>query len=87
MSFEPFAVPLMEPGTIHEIRASVTPPSDAIPGDYILTLSTVVDPWVTEPLHFRTTLLGSVSWGYVGLAFISVIAVAIFLIFKRFGRR
>jgi uncharacterized membrane protein len=77
----------MEPGTIHEVRASVTPPSDAIPGDYILTLSTVVDPWITEPLHFRTTLLGSVSWGYVGLAFIAVIAVAIYLIFKRFGRR
>jgi uncharacterized membrane protein len=87
VSFEPNAVPIMEPGTVHEVRAFVTPPSDAIPGDYIMTLTTTVDPWIDEPLHFRTTLLGSVSWGYVGLAFIGAIAVAIYLIFKRFGRR
>lgn len=87
VNFEPNSIPIINPNTIYEVRANIIPPSDAIPGDYVLTLTSKVDPWISEPLHFRTTVRGSVSWGFVGLAIIIVIAISIIVIFRRVGRR
>jgi uncharacterized membrane protein len=87
VSFEPNSIPIINPNTVYEVRANIKPPSDAIPGDYVISLTSIVDPWISEPLHFRTTVRGSVSWGFVGLTIIVIITTSIIVIFRRIGRR
>ena len=69
VNFEPNNIAVLNPGTVYEVRANIIPPTDAIPGDYVLSLTSIADPWISESLHFRTTVRGSVSWGFIGLGF------------------
>jgi uncharacterized membrane protein len=77
-----------DPGSTREIRVVITPPSDAIPGDYVVKLySAVSKRQLSEIVTLRVTVKGAVGWGYVGLGIILILLAAIGLIFRRFGRR
>lgn len=76
------------PGSSREIRIVIVPPSDAIPGDYVVKLySAVSKRQLSEIINLRVTVKGAVGWGYIGLGIILILLLSIGLIFWRFGRR
>ena len=85
---DPDEISMSEPGASREIRIVIMPPSDAIPGDYAVTLySAVAKRQLSESVNLRVTVRGSIGWGYVGLAIIVLLVAAIGIIFWRLGRR
>jgi uncharacterized membrane protein len=86
--FKPDGIPSVGPDTAREVSVSVKPPSDAIPGDYTVTLRATADPYQTgDRLNFRVTVRGSMSWGIVGAGIIAVVAVGLIGMFWWLGRR
>lgn len=85
---EPDEISLIEPSGVREIRCTIKPPKDAIPGDYAVSLYTAVAKLqLSKQIDYRVTVKGSVSWGYVGLGIIFMLIIAIVVIFMRLGRR
>ncbi len=86
--FEPGEISAVPAGDSREVRVTVKPPSDAIPGDYLVTLRSTARPYgSTDSLEIRVTVLRSVAWGLIGAAIIIVTVLALFFIFWRLGRR
>jgi uncharacterized membrane protein len=68
--------------------ATITPASNAISGDYIVTLTARADQVTTpETIQLRTTVETSSIWGFVGIALIVIVLIGLFLVFQRYGRR
>ena len=85
---DPTEIPESDAGSNKEIRVVITPPEDAIPGDYAVKLySAVAKRQLSEIVNLRVTVKGAVGWGYIGLGIILILVVAIGLIFWRLGRR
>jgi len=85
---DPTEIPESDAGSNKEIRVVITPPADAIPGDYAVKLySAVAKRQLSEIVNLRVTVKGAVGWGYIGLGIILILVVAIGLIFWRLGRR
>jgi uncharacterized repeat protein (TIGR01451 family) len=67
---------------------SITPASNAIAGDYIVTLTARADQVTdSETIQLRTTVETSSIWGFVGIALIALVLLGLFLVFRRYGRR
>ncbi len=89
VTFEPTDVPLLASGDYTQITVRIKPASDAIPGDYSLTLTAYTggSNVVSQQLALRVTVLGSSTWGLVGLLIIVVVIAGMVFIFWRLGRR
>jgi uncharacterized membrane protein len=62
-------------------------PSDAVAGDYLLTVKAVSDQLESEEIDLRLTAKASTSWGVIGLGVaVAAIAGAAYM-FRRFKRR
>jgi len=86
--FEPNDISVITPGSSWQIRATIKPPSDAIPGDYAVELTSIADPYKTsDTLNLRLTVRGSVAWGFVGVSIIAFLMATLFVIFWWLGRR
>jgi len=67
---------------------SITPSSNAIAGDYIVTLTGRADQVTgSQTIQLRTTVETSSIWGFVGIALIVLVLIGLFLVFRRYGRR
>ena len=67
---------------------TITPASNAIAGDYIVTLTGRADDVTdSETIQLRTTVETSSIWGFVGIALIALVLIGLFLVFRRYGRR
>lgn len=67
---------------------TITPASNAIAGDYIVTLSARADQVTgSQTIQLRTTVETSNLWGFVGIALIVLVLLGLFLVFRRYGRR
>ena len=81
-------IPFLESSASRQVRVSVTPPADTIPGDYVVTLYSSVQPrGISETLNYRVTVKGSVTWGFLGIGIIAVLAILLAGIVLRLGRR
>lgn len=89
VTFEPTDVSAIEPKASAQVIVRIKPASDAIPGDYSLTLTayTSGSNAVSQQLSLRVTVLGSAAWGLVGLLIIVVVIAGMVFIFWRLGRR
>ena len=68
--------------------ATLTPASNAISGDYIVTLTARADQvTASQTIQLRTTVETSSIWGFVGIAIIVVVLIGLFVVFQRYGRR
>jgi uncharacterized repeat protein (TIGR01451 family) len=68
--------------------AQITPASNAIAGDYIVTLTARADQvTAAQTIQLRTTVETSSVWGFVGIALIVLVLIGLFLVFRRYGRR
>jgi len=86
VEFDPPRVDVVPPGERTEVRALITPPSQAIAGDYMVTLRANSDA-ASDDSEFRITVRTSTLWGAVGIAVIAAAVVVLALAVVRYGRR
>lgn len=86
VSFSPESISRIEPGGSAEVTAVVTPSSDAITGDYRITMNARV-PETSDSIEMRATVETSALWGLVGVLVILLALAALAVVFRRFGRR
>ncbi len=86
VGFSPESVDRIEPGGTAEVTATITPSSDAIAGDYRITLRANVAE-TNDSIEVRATVKTSAVWGLVGIAVILLALGILAAVFRRFGRR
>jgi len=84
--FEPKTVSSLEPGKTATVQAVVTSSEEALPGDYAMSISARTDQKSAD-VSIRATVKSSVLWGWIGVAIIVAVLVAIYGLFRRYGRR
>ncbi len=86
ITFVPKSIASLLPGVAQTVTATIKPASDALAGDYDVTM-TASSAGTTQNLDIRTTVQTSPLWGFVGLALIALVLVGLGWIFRRYGRR
>jgi uncharacterized repeat protein (TIGR01451 family) len=86
VTFSPASIASMAPGDARTVTATIHPASNALTGDYDVTM-TASSGGVTQNLDIRTTVQTSPLWGFVGLLLIAVVLVGLGWVFRRYGRR
>lgn len=84
--FDPTSVESIAAGEYTQVTAYISAASDAISGDYQVTLKAKTSDTSTSSA-FRVTVKTSTTWGLVGVIIIVALVLALSLIFKKFGRR
>ena len=79
-------IDVLEAGTTKEITAYVTPASNALSGDYQLSM-TASSEETTSSAVFRVSVKTATTWGVVGIALIAVVILCLVFVIKKFGRR
>lgn len=87
VSYEPSEVESLPVGGKVTVKATVKPSSEALTGDYSLTLNAKSDNAGNTSEKFRITVRTSSLWGIVSLGIIAAAAVLLVLAVKKFGRR
>jgi len=84
--FGPETIEQIPPGQSVPVTLTITPASDAVAGDYIVTVraSTLE---ASDQVDLRTTVKTSGIWGLVGFALIGAALGGLGLVFRRYGRR
>jgi uncharacterized membrane protein len=85
-TFAPASIPTIQPGASDTVVATVKPSSDALAGDYDVTF-TATGGSATSNVDIRTTVQTSPLWGFIGIALIVLVILALGWIFRRFRRR
>lgn len=86
VSFSEETIDVIEPGARAEVTATVTPASNAISGDYRLTMQART-PETSDSVEVRASVETSAIWGLVGVGVILVALASLVIVFRRFGRR
>ena len=73
-------------GDLEQLYAFITPPSDAIPGDYAVTI-TARSPEDLSDVEFRVSVSQSTIWGWLGIVIVIVVLGGLIGLFVRLGRR
>jgi uncharacterized membrane protein len=87
VEFEPEQIPEVPAGQQVEVTARVTPPEQAVAGDYMITFRARPEDGSTESVEYRVTVRTSTIWGVVGVGLIAVAVAVVALAVMRFGRR
>lgn len=86
VTFDPETVDALAAGEQRKIKALVTPSSEAIAGDYMVTLRANGD-GASESSEFRVTVRTSTLWGMAGVGVIAASLAVLAVAVTRFGRR
>ncbi|MGH6949183.1 MAG: NEW3 domain-containing protein [Kiloniellales bacterium] len=86
IAFVPNAVDLLAPGAEQKIEALITPSSEAIAGDYQVTLRANGD-GASQSTDYRVTVRTSTLWGVAGILVIAAALGVLTLAIVRYGRR
>jgi len=84
--FEPARLDSLPPGTEEKVKAVVTPATQAIAGDYQMTLR-AGGSGVSDSANFRVTARTSTIWGIAGILIIAASLGVLVLAVARYGRR
>jgi uncharacterized membrane protein len=86
ITFDPTTVDQIDPGTSAPATAHITPSSNAVAGDYQISLS-ATNADANESLDVRVTVETAPIWGIVGILLVVGTIGAMVLVFRRYGRR
>jgi uncharacterized membrane protein len=86
IGFEPDSVDLIPAGGSVEVVASLTPSSEAITGDYVVTMRASADDAQSSG-QFRITVRTSALWGVVAVVVIALALLVVVFAVRRYGRR
>jgi uncharacterized membrane protein len=84
--FEQSTIDKIAAGETKQVTAYVKPGSDAITGDYSLTIN-AANSQANASTALRVTVKTPTAWGIVGVIIIVLLIVILLYIFKKFGRR
>jgi uncharacterized membrane protein len=88
VTFDPETIPSIPPNQTATITATITPSTQAVAGDYVVTFkSTATEAGATGAAQIRFTVETSPIWALVGLGLIVLILAGLFYVFRTYGRR
>ncbi len=76
----------LDPNAPVTVTAKITPSSDAITGDYMLTFKASSDQ-ANASQDYRFTVETGLEWLVIGLGLIVLVGVGVWWVFRRYGRR
>lgn len=86
VDFSPATIPAIAPGASENVSVSITAANDALAGDYVLTM-TARNGDANSKVDIRTTVETSPIGYVIGIAILILVAVGLFFVFQRYGRR
>lgn len=86
VTFNQETVPSIEPNSSQNVEATITPAGAAVAGDYVVTFN-ARNTEANDRIEVRTTVETSPIGGLIGIAVLIAVAVGLFLVFQRYGRR
>ncbi|HVY21605.1 MAG TPA: NEW3 domain-containing protein [Bauldia sp.] len=86
VEFDPKQVPSIDAGQDVDLSINMTPPDNAIAGDYIVALS-ASGAGAYQSTSYRVTVLTSTLWGVAGLGIIGAAVIVLAAAVTRYGRR
>lgn len=86
ITFEPETLAQVAPGESAPVTAIITPSTNAVAGDYVVTLEASGE-GIDESVDIRVTVETSPIWGIVGIALIVLTLAGMVWVFRRYGRR
>ena len=90
VTFDPVSIDTIAPNATGTVNATITPSSDAVAGDYVVTFNAnngASGATATGSADIRFTVNTSPIWAFVGIAIIVVILGGLFYVFRTYGRR
>jgi uncharacterized membrane protein len=87
VTFNPSSVESLAAGDTTTVKATIRPSSEALTGDYSLTLSASSENSGNISEQYRITVRTSSLWGIVSVIIIAAAAVLLVFAVKKFGRR
>jgi uncharacterized repeat protein (TIGR01451 family) len=91
ISFDQETIAEIQPGAENaaKVRATIEPPSNAVAGDYVLTIraSSADETSAFDSIDVRTTVDTSPIGLVIGIGVLIVVAAGLFFVFQRYGRR
>ncbi|PVX23631.1 MAG: hypothetical protein CW691_10125 [Candidatus Bathyarchaeum sp.] len=85
--FSPVQMDMIKPGEAVTFDVKINVPSDAVAGDYLVTLTASSDEIESSPVQVRITVSAPTSWGLWGFGIAAFIIIVLVLVFKKFKRR
>jgi len=86
VEFKPEKIPSIAPGELKQVELSITPNSEALVGDYSVSVN-VEGEKASKPIEFRTTVRASSAWGWIGIGIIVLVILGLTGLFRWLGRR
>lgn len=87
VQFSPEKIESLDSGTSRTVDVKIKPPSNTIAGDYSLTLRANGTQTSAQSMEIRVTVQTPAIWGWVGVAIIILVVLALGYVFIRFSRR
>ncbi len=86
VTLSPSTVQGLQPGQNATVTVYITPPANAIPGVYSLTVNAYSTQASSQSLNFLVTVTKQTYWGIIGVVVIVAAIAALIVVFWRFGR-
>jgi len=86
-AFDQATIATIPAGQTVTVNATITPSTDAIAGDYQLTFTATGDQSTSATQTIRFTVQTSILGGLVGVALVVIVLLALWFVFRRYGRR
>lgn len=86
VTFDPARIENLKSGASAHINATVKASKKALPGDYVVKMEAKT-PEVTTAAEFRIAVETPMIWGWLGVLIIVAVVVAIYFLFRKYGRR
>jgi uncharacterized membrane protein len=86
VEFKPERIPSIAPDDLKQVELSITPNSEALVGDYSVTVN-VEGEKASKPIEFRVTVRASSAWGWIGIGIIVLVVIGLTGLFRWLGRR
>ncbi|MBU0733805.1 MAG: hypothetical protein KKG10_06600 [Proteobacteria bacterium] len=89
VKFTPEAMDVVAPQEVKQVEVSITPPAQALVGDYSVGLRTESGnpPKVDKTIELRVSVTASAAWGWIGIGLIVFVMGGLVFVFTRLGRR
>lgn len=84
--FQTELIELLPSNNMVDVLVDITPPSDAVPGDYMITLR-IRNNDVQDTISLRVTVEKSTIWQWIGIGIVAAVIVALVGMFVKLGRR
>ena len=86
VTFEPKTINVIKPGQSVPVTATIKSAKEALPGDYVLSMTASAAEKSTDAV-FRVTVKTSMLWGWVGVLIGLAVIGGVYWLIRKYGRR